>query len=209
MRNQINGIGDFKREHFTKIVDMFLEQWDLGRFASETPGRACGRIYLFEILNCSDQIIAFFDKGEICGIAGFGNYRKPAMRFKRWCYKIRRKIMINRKIKNKSGFWKYYESYHYSPKEFENYFDGDLSILIVDKRYRGRGLGKVLFDEICARAHKSGMKKMRIDTDDSCNKGFYERLGCRQMYCAECKCLSKEPSVENIYIFEKVLGETV
>lgn len=47
-------------------------------------------------------------------------------------------------IKNKSAIYKYYSNYNYTPKEMKNYFDGEISILIVAKEYRGNKIGNKL-----------------------------------------------------------------
>ena len=191
------------------VVDMFLDEWDLGRSLSQTSGRTCGWVYLFEILSQSDEIIAHYDNGRVCGIAGYGNFRKPRKKFRKSLYRLRRNLLIKMKIRNKDGLKKYYETYNYFPKELENYFDGDLSILIVDKQHRSKGIGKLLFDEICNRAAKSGIRKLRIDTDDSCNKHFYEANGCKLVYETKCQYGYGERQTENGYIFEKLLGGEV
>lgn len=76
----------------------------------------------------------------------------------------------------------YENNYDYLPKELENYFDGEVSILIVDKDYRGKNIGKKLLFEIFKLAKKDNMKNLQILTDESCNFKFYEKCGCEKIY---------------------------
>lgn len=113
-------------------------------------------------------------------------------------YSIRRKQKIvtckdGRKLIGFSGYSKdnskkhllkkvYENNYDYLPKELENYFDGEVSILIVDKDYRGKNIGKKLLLEVFNLAKKDNMKNLQILTDESCNFKFYENCGCEKIY---------------------------
>lgn len=83
-------------------------------------------------------------------------------------------------IKNKQAIYKYNENYDYLPKELKNYFDGEITILIVDKSYRGKKIGKKLVTKIFELASNDNMKNLQILTDESCNYQFYEKLGCKK-----------------------------
>ena len=73
-------------------------------------------------------------------------------------------------------------NYDYVPKNLKNYFDGEVSILLVDKNYRGKGIGKKILLDVFELAKNDGMKNLKIETDESCNYKFYEILGCRKKY---------------------------
>ena len=45
-------------------------------------------------------------------------------------------------VKTKKALDEYNKNYDYIPEELKNYFDGEISILIVDKEYRGKKIGK-------------------------------------------------------------------
>lgn len=96
--------------------------------------------------------------------------------------------------------------YDYTPKKLENYFDGEISILIVNSEYRGQGIGKKLLLEIFEYAKKDNIKKLQILTDESCNYIFYEKFGCTKIY--EKVITNGEMKIEKAYIYEKVLIES-
>lgn len=88
--------------------------------------------------------------------------------------------------------YNYLNNYSYTPKELENYFDGEISIIIVDKKYRNTGLGKEMILKIFDEAKNHNMKNLQILTDESCNYKFYENVGCVKVY--EKTILNGEPN---------------
>lgn len=67
------------------------------------------------------------------------------------------------------------------PKKLENCFDGEISILIVDKKYRRKNIGKKLLFKAFDLAKKDKMNKLVILSDESCNYKFYEKCGCEKI----------------------------
>ena len=98
-------------------------------------------------------------------------------------YKIvKNRLYKSKSIKNLEALKEYENNYNYVPKELKNYFDGEVSILIVDKDYRGKKIGEKLLIEVFELAKKDNMKNLQIMTDESCNYKFYENLGCKKVY---------------------------
>ena len=98
-------------------------------------------------------------------------------------YKIvKNRLYKSKSIKNLEALKEYEHNYNYVPKELKNYFDGEVSILIVDEDYRGKKIGKKLLLEVFELAKKDNMKNLQIMTDESCNYKFYENLGCKKVY---------------------------
>lgn len=112
-------------------------------------------------------------------------------------------------VPDKKAINEYNNNYNYLPKELNNYFDGELTILIINKSYRGIGIGKKLISNIFEIAKKDNLKKIQILTDESCNFKFYEKLGCYKIY--EKRISNSEPNVcgnitsEIGFIYEKKL----
>ena len=103
--------------------------------------------------------------------------------FKKKFYTIvKNKLYKNKNIKDLHALKQYENNYDYLPKELENYFDGEVSILLVDKNYRGKSIGKKLLLEVFNLAKKDNMKNLQILTDESCNFKFYENCGCKKIY---------------------------
>lgn len=110
-------------------------------------------------------------------------------------------------VKNKKGLEKYNNNYDYTPKDLKNYFDGEISILILDSIYRGKGIGKKMLLQVFEYAKNDNMKNIEILTDESCNYKFYEICGCHKIF--EKVINNDEPnkcgniSSEIGYIYEK------
>lgn len=85
-------------------------------------------------------------------------------------------------VKDKKAIYKYDDDYDYLPKELENYFEGEITILIVDERYRGKHLRKKLLNKIFEMARNDGIKNIQILSDESSDYQFYEALGCIKVY---------------------------
>lgn len=193
-----------------QVVDILYNEWDLGKKASEAKGKICAWIYLFEILEESEKIIIEKDKNKVIGICGYSKWDSKRHLMRKKFFKVLKILSIHSNlIKNKKEIFKYYEDYDYTPKELENYFDGEVSILIVDKNYRGKNIGKKMITEIFKYAKNDNMKNIEILSDESCNFKFYEICGCNKIY--EKIIPNGEPNKlgnttnEIGYIYEKVL----
>lgn len=103
----------------------------------------------------------------------------------------------------------YEDNYYYVPDELKDYFDGEVSMLIIDKNLRGKGIGKKMLSDIFELAKKDNMKNLQILTDESCSYYIYESLGCKRIYetIIENKEYGKLGNIttENAYIYEKIL----
>ena len=163
-----------------------------------------------DLLEESEQIVTYKSGNKLIGFCGYSKQSSHKKIVKKKIYKIIGNILKkSKKIKNKNAINKYYNNYNYVPEELENYFDGEVSILIVDKNYRGKNIGKKLLFEIFEMAKKDNMKNLQILTDESCNYKFYEKCGCKKIY--ETIIENKEYGIlgqitsEKAFIYEKTL----
>lgn len=193
-----------------QIVNLFYDEWDLGKSASKAKGKVCAWIYLFEILEESEKIIAKKDNDKVIGVCGYSKWNSKNHLLRKKFYKVIKNILIlSPLVKNKDAIYKYNEDYDYCPESLEDYFDGELSILIVDKKYRGKNYGKELLLKIFDIAAMDNMKNLQILTDESCNYKFYEKMDCKKIY--EKDIPNGEPdkcgniTSEKGFIYEKVL----
>ena len=59
--------------------------------------------------------------------------------------------------------------------------DGEVTFLVVDEGFRGRGIGKELMDRFVAYARSKHVKKITVNTTEPvCNWEFYEQYGFRR-----------------------------
>lgn len=189
------------------IVTLLAYEWDLGKKSSNANGNICAWVYLFEIIEESEKIIVEKKDNKVIGACGYSKWKSKKHLFRKSIFKFLKNVLIHSPlVKNKKALLEYHTSYNYMPKSLENYFDGEISILIVDKNYRNLGLGKKMIEKIFNLAKDDNMNNIQILTDDSCNYKFYEDIGCKKIY--ETKIYNGEPNkcsnelYENAYIYE-------
>ena len=199
-----------KYNEMKQAVNLLAEEWNLGKEESEAEGNICAWIYLIDVLKESEKIVTYKDGKKLVGFCGYSKENSHKRLIKKKIYKTISCILRkSKKIKNKEGFNQYESNYNYVPKELESYFDGEVSILIVDKKYRGQKIGNKLLLEVFKMAKKDNMKNLQILTDESCSYQFYEKCGCKKVYETivrnkERKKLGQITS-EKAFIYEKTL----
>lgn len=193
-----------------QAVKMLSEEWNLGKRESGAKNDICAWIYLFEILQESEKIIKYKEGNKLIGFCGYSKESSNKHRVSKKFYGfVKNKLYKSKSIKNLKEFKEYNNYYNYVPEKLKNYFDGEVSILIVDKAYRGKKIGKKLLFDIFEIAKKDNMKNLQILTDESCNYKFYENIGCKKVY--ETIVENKEivqtgnRNTEKAFIYEKKL----
>lgn len=191
-----------------RMANLLYDEWDLAKEKSGSKGKTCAYIYLFEILNESEKIVIKMDDNKLVGFAGYSKWRSKKHIIRKTFYGLLTKLLINSPlVKNKQAIYDYNEAYDGVPKDLEDYFDGELSILIVDKNYRGKGYGKALLNKIFYLAKQDNMKNMQILTDESCNYHFYELMGCKKIKEVTIPVGEPGRTKEENYIYEKEFKE--
>ena len=198
-------IKDMKR-----AVKLLESEWDLGEKESGASRHLCAWIYLMEILEESEQFVYYRENGKLLGFAGYSKNNSKRHLFKKRFYTfIKKQLYKSKEIKDINALKEYEDNYYYVPDELKDYFDGEVSMLIIDKSLRGKGIGKKMLSEIFELAKKDNMKNLQILTDESCSYYIYESLGCKRIYVTivEDKEYGKLGNIttEKAYIYEKIL----
>ena len=193
-----------------QAVKLLANEWNLGKKECGATGNICAWIYLFTILEESEKIVSYKDGRKLVGFCGYSRNNSKKHLFKKRFYTIvKNKLYESKNIKDLNALKQYENNYDYLPKELENYFDGEVSILLVDNNYRGKSIGKKLLLEVFNLAKKDNMKNLQILTDESCNFKFYENCGCKKIYETIVKNLEYgklgDISSEKAFIYEKNL----
>lgn len=191
------------------VVNLLENEWNLGSKESGTSRHLCAWIYLMEILEETEKFVYYRENGRLLGIAGYSknSSKKNMLRKKIYSY-IKNRLYKSKEIKDLNALKEYEDNYYYVPEEFKNHFDGEVSILILDKNKRGKGIGEKMLSQVFDLAKKDNMKNLQILTDESCSYGIYEKLGCKKVY--ETTVLNKEhnsnsSNKEQAFIYEKIL----
>lgn len=166
-----------------QAVNLLEKEWNLGEKESGATRRLCAWIYLMEILEETEQFVYYRENKKLLGFAGYSkNNSKKYLLRKRLAKCVKNILYKSKSIKNVNALKEYNENYSYTPDEMKNDFDGEVSILILDKKYRGKGIGKKLLVELFDLAKKDNIKSLQILTDESCNYSIYENTGCIKVY---------------------------
>ena len=166
-----------KIKDMKQAVELFINEWDLGEKESGASRKLCAWIYLMEILEETEQFVYYRENGKMLGFAGYSNENSRKHFIKKKLYHfIKNQLYKSKEIKDLNALKEYEDNYYYVPAELKNYFDGEVSMLILDKNCRGKGIGKKLLLEVFELAKKDKMKNLQILTDESCSYGIYEKL---------------------------------
>ena len=166
-----------------RAVELLENEWDLGGMECGASRRLCAWIYLLEILEETEQFVYYKENGKLLGFAGYSKWNsKKHMLKKRFYSFIKKQLYKSKEIKDVKALMEYEKNYDYVPDHMRDYFDGELSMLILDKSCRGRGIGKKLLLDVFDLAKKDNMKNLQILTDESSSYGVYESVGCKKVY---------------------------
>ena len=166
-----------------QAVKLLSKEWNLGKKEAEANNDICAWIYLLGILQESEKIIKYKDGKKLIGFCGYSKESSNKHMTSKKLYElVKNRLYKSKSIKNLEALKEYENNYNYVPKELKNYFDGEVSILIVDEDYRGKKIGEKLLLKVFECAKKDNMKNLQIMTDESCNYKFYENLGRNIVY---------------------------
>lgn len=128
-----------KIKHHKQIVDMLYNEWDLGKTPSKAQGKVCAWIYWFEILSEAEYICTEKENNNIIGVCGYSKWKSNKHFIRKKLFWLLKQLLIHSfLIKDKKAIIKYLHDYDYLPKELDNYFDGEITILIVKKEFRNK-----------------------------------------------------------------------
>ena len=172
-----------KFKDMKQAVNLLQNEWNLGKKESEASGNICAWIYLMEILEESEKIVTFKEGNRLVGFCGYIKINSNRYKIRKKIYHLIKQILYkSKKIKDANALRQYHDNYEYYPKELENYFDGEIAILIVDKKDRGKNIGKNLLLQTFELAKKDNINRLQILADESCDYKFYENCGCHIVY---------------------------
>ena len=199
-----------KYNEMKQAVKLLSKEWNLGKKEAGADNDICAWIYLFDVLQESERIIKYKDGNKLIGFCGYSKEYSNKHKLSKMFYGfVKNRLYKSKSIKNLKAFKEYENNYNYIPEELKNYFDGEVSILIVDEDYRGKKIGKKLLLDVFELAKKDNMKNIQILTDESCNYKFYESLGCKKVYetIVENKEIEQLGNgyTESAFIYEKKL----
>lgn len=191
------------------MVNLLYSEWDLDKTTSKSKGKICSWIYILDILAESEEMFIEEDEGRVIGFCGHIKYGSRKKIFRKEIFRLFEKIAyLSPYIKDKRKLLQYNQDYDYCPDSLMQEYDGELNIIVVNKYNRKNGLGKQMLSQLFDIAKKDGVNKMLILTDQSCNYGFYDRIGCSKVFETTIRngeLLKCENDYIKGYVYEKVL----
>lgn len=178
---KFEGIRTFRITDMPIFVNMLGNEWNLGKRQSCTKGNVCSWLYAYWILADAHRIYTYEKNGKAVGFVGYDAYKRPKTLKQYFFLFMFNFLRLHPFIIYPKKLDEYYDKYEYVPEEMKILGNSGLSIIIVDKKYRGKGIGYKLFEFIVQQAKRDGIKKILIETDESCNVNFYEKLGCKKI----------------------------
>lgn len=193
-------------------VKLLDEEWNLGKREAGVTSNICAWIYLMEILEVTEKFVYYHENGKMLGFAGYSKYGSKRHRLKKKFYTfIKKQLYKSKDIKDFNALQYYKNNYNYMPDYLKIKFDGEISILIINSKIRGKGIGKKLLSDLFELAKKDDINNLLICTDDSCDYHIYELFGCKKVYekvVENKEFCKKTPTLkERVYIYCKTLTE--
>ena len=200
-----------KYRDMKQAVKLLDEEWNLGKREAGVTSNVCAWIYLMELLEKTDKFIYYRENGKLLGFAGYSKYGSNKHQFKNKIYAfIKHQLYKSGDIKDLDALHEYKNNYDYMPEDIKKECDGEVLILIIDSKIRGKGIGKKLLSDLFGLAKKDNISNLSICTDDSCNYHIYDLLGCERIYegVVEYREFGKSMPVskERVYVYRKKLN---
>lgn len=195
-----------KKEDYAFLENIIRNTWHYDSFLSPSAARKMARVYLRSCLSNQTFIRIASEEEKPIGVI---------MVKKNDCFKVplRRRLalllsvfslLISREGRFVSRNFK--DIRLIDEQLLENAgqkFDAEIAFFAVDAAYRGRQIGRRLFDSAILYMQKSNIKNFFLFTDTSCNYHFYDHLGLtRRGKANHCFDTGKQKADMIFYIYE-------
>ena len=173
---------------FSDIKDIINSSFGLHRFFINSEVLDCFLIqYLYECLAEATYTCVAEKDNKVAGFI-IGNSKNDSFMNGQEEYLNQAKIFKNKLIDygNKynvkmNDYDNLKEVYKELIKDYENSFDGILTLFITSEAYRGMGIGKKLFSDFLGYLKNFNAKSFYLYTDSKCSYGFYDRMGFNRL----------------------------
>lgn len=179
---------------FEKLKSLLTDEWNLGRRYSGVSREYAGKVYATLILSCSNYLFTLLDEEDNpIGFVGLENKElneEEPFKSKSIAYKAEFDKLISEEYVGNNGLEIYYSDESLIEETQRALYKNLLSILIVDKDYKGNEYGRFLVNSIKELMTLCGANEdevLSIYTTDKCNVEFYRLLGAEEVERIESK----------------------
>ncbi|MGI6069104.1 MAG: GNAT family N-acetyltransferase [Blautia sp.] len=188
---------------YQALGEIIVDTWRFGDISSDPRTVAhFGCSYLLTSLLHQTYHQAAFVDGKPAGIIISADQKKKRMHMKYLLQMLLHgfPMLLDKDLKERNRHW---EGYHEKTEELLSQagvpFDAELTLFIVDRRYRGLGIGRHLYEGLMEFYRKQQVKTFYLQTDTGCDYEFYEHQGLKLL--AQCKTGYSYAGVTDITMF--------
>ena len=171
---------DYQKQDFKALEDIIRKTWHYDDFSSPKTASKLARVFLSSCLTNYTFSRVAVDNGIPVGIILANNKSLHKCPLSLKFQQIRAVISLflskeGRKVskifENVNGIDKQLLS------ECGKSYPAELALFAVNSSYRGKGIGKILFQSVLDYMNEQKINEFYLFTDTSCNYGFYEHQG--------------------------------
>ncbi|NEG95796.1 GNAT family N-acetyltransferase [Bifidobacterium sp. SMB2] len=202
-----------RAEDMPKIEDIVRRTWSYDGLVSP---RNAGLLARVDACNCLSRRtfmrVADID-GDVAGLIVVNDRRNPRRDFRLAIRQIASYAALAASRDGRQGlamFHEYMRTDRALSRDAESQgmrYDGEVVLFIVNDRYRGRGVGRMLFDAALEHMRSTGIEDFFLYTDTTCDFGFYDHRGLsRRCERRASYTLAGRRFDEDMYIYDGVIG---
>lgn len=173
-------IRELKKEDMPELENIIRKTWNYDRFAGSKTAKRLARVFLISCLtNQTFSRVALLE-GKPVGIilAKNGAVHKCPFSYRWQQICAIASVLFTREGRKVS---KIFQGVNGVDKELlkrcKTLYPAELALFAVDASCRGKGIGKLLFQEALSYMKEQKLPRFYLYTDTSCNYGFYEHQG--------------------------------
>lgn len=173
-------IRELKKEDMPELENIIRKTWNYDRFAGSKTAKRLARVFLTSCLtNQTFSRVALLE-GKPVGIIlakDSAAHKCPfSYRWRQICAIA--SVLFTREGRKVSKIFQGVNGVDQELlKRCETPYPAELALFAVDASCRGKGIGKLLFQEALSYMKEQKLPSFYLYTDTSCNYGFYEHQG--------------------------------
>lgn len=189
----------FKMKDCTALENIIREAWNYDDFSSEKAATKLAKTFLSNCLTNQTFAQVVLVNGEVAGIIMGKNRQRHKCPLKFRLHKLICvfSLLISKEGRKVSSIFK--DVNKIDKTLFENChkeYQGEVSFFAINAKYRGKGLGKQLFNKLITYMKSENIQNFFLFTDTSCNYRFYEHQGMVRRGCQKHSFLINGKNVE-------------
>lgn len=171
---------EYRKEDFKVLEKIIRKTWHYDDFSSPKTAQKLARVFLSSCLTNYTFSRVALDQGKPIGIILANNKAKHKCPIKLRLQQIKAiiSLLISKEGRKVSKIFRSVNGIdQHLLNECGVKYPAELALFAVDSSYRGKGVGKILFQTVLEYMKKEELKQFYLFTDTSCNYGFYEHQG--------------------------------